>query len=262
MTMRLSLIYYQSIISYLRLGTGSRVLVCFHGFGDQAVIWRNLEKKLGGKFTLIAIDLPFHGHTDWQQKTMQTTDFEEIIHKILKIENVERFSLAGFSFGARLVTKLLFSKANFIDAVLLFSPDGFGTKGLETATKIPVFVRRFVEFLFKKPDIFVRSVEWLHQKKMVNKSVHWFFSQNIGIAERRKRLFFYWLSLNDFEVKLPIFKKKLVETGIPTHIFLGKDDDITPLSIGTFLSTDAPNIQLHIVESDHQILAHLPPFEV
>ena len=260
--MRLSLNYRQSVISYLRLGTGSRLLICFHGFGDHAVIWRNLEKKMGRKFTLIAIDLPFHGHTDWREKTIQIADFEEIIHNILKIENADRFSLAGFSFGARIVTKLLFSKADFIDAILLFSPDGFGTKGLETATFVPIFLRRFVQFLFKKPAIFVRSVEWLNKKKWVNKSVHWFFSQNIGHAQRRKRLFFYWLSLNDFEVKLPIFKKRLLETGIPTHIFLGNNDDITPLSIGTFLSTDAPNIQLHIVESDHQILAHLPTFEV
>ena len=260
--MRLSLIYGPSTISYLRLGTGSRLLICFHGFGDHAVIWRNLERKMGDKFTLIAIDLPFHGHTDWQQKTMQIIDFEHIIHKILAIEKVERFSLAGFSFGARLVSRLLFSKADSIDAILLFSPDGFETKGLKLATIIPVFMRRFAQFMFRKPDVFVRSIEWLYQKKLVVKSVHWFFSQNIGQAERRKRLFFYWLSLNDFEVKLPIFKQKLLETGIPTHIFLGNSDDVTPLSIGTFLSTDALNIQLHVVESDHQILAHLPLFEV
>ncbi len=260
--MRLSLIYRQSIVSYLRLGTGSRLLICFHGFGDHAVIWRNLERKLGKEFTLIAIDLPFHGQTDWQQKTMQVADFEEIIHQILHIENAERFSLAGFSFGARIVTKLLFSKTDFIDTILLFSPDGFGTKGLKMATFIPVFIRGFAQFVFQKPDALVRFIAFLHKKKLVNKSVNWFFSQNIGHAERRKRLFFYWLSLNDFEVKLPIFKKKLVETGIPTHIFLGKHDDITPLSIGTFLAADAPNIELHIVESDHQVLAHLPPFEV
>ena len=83
MLMRLSLNYRQSVISYLRLGTGSRLLICFHGFGDHAVIWRNLEKKMGRKFTLIAIDLPFHGHTDWREKTIQIADFEEIIHKSL-----------------------------------------------------------------------------------------------------------------------------------------------------------------------------------
>ena len=258
--MRLSLTYGLSTISYLRSGVGSRLLICFHGFGDHAVIWRNLEKKMGERFTLIAIDLPFHGQTNWQQKTMQIADFEEIIHKILAIENVERFSLAGFSFGARIVAKLSLSMRDFIDTVFLFSPDGFGTKGLKMATLVPVFVRRFVQFLFKKPAIFVNIIEWLHKKKMVAKSVHWFFSQNIGRAERRQRLFFYWLCLNDFEVKLPIFKRKLIETGIPTHVFFGKYDDIVPLSIGTFLSTDAPNIHLHVVESDHQILAHLPPF--
>jgi pimeloyl-ACP methyl ester carboxylesterase len=259
--MRLSFKYGLSTISYLRLGVGKRLLICFHGFGDHAVIWRNLERKIGHNFTLIAIDLPFHGQTDWQQKMMQIADFEKIIHEILMIENATRFSLAGFSFGARVVAKLLLSKADFIETIFLFSPDGFGTKGLKMATSVPVFLRRFVQFLFRKPAFFVQIIEQLHKKRLVPKSVHWFFSQNIGRVERRKRLFFYWLSLNDFEVKLPIFKKKLLETSIPTYVFLGDHDDIVPLSIGTFLSTDAPTVHLHIVESDHQILAHLPPFD-
>jgi pimeloyl-ACP methyl ester carboxylesterase len=258
--MRFSLNYRQSTVSYLRFGSGSRLLICFHGFGDRAVIFYNLEKKMGKDFTLIAIDLPFHGQTEWREKTIQIIDFELIIKEILKTENVERFSLAGFSFGARIVAKLLFSQGNLIDSILLFSPDGFGTKGLKTATLFPIFFRRFMRFLLQKPDKIVRLINFLHQKQLVNKSVQWFFSQNINNTQRRERLFAYWLALNDFEVKLPVFKKKLQETGITTHIFLGKHDDITPLSIGTFLTDGAPNVQLHIVDSDHQILGHLPDF--
>ena len=260
--MRLSLIYKQSTISYLRFGMGAKRLICFHGFGDRAVIFYNLEKKLAPEFTLIAIDLPFHGQTEWREEAMQMIDFEAITKKILKIEGVERFSLAGFSFGARIVTKLLFSQYPLIDAILLLSPDGFGTKGLKTATLFPIPLRRFVRFALQKPDKIVNFVSFLHKKGLVGQPVYWFFSQNINHSQRRERLFAYWLSLNDFEVKLSAFKQKLLETGIKTHIFLGKNDNITPLSIGTFLAADAPNIELHIVDSNHQILAHLPNFKM
>jgi pimeloyl-ACP methyl ester carboxylesterase len=256
--MRLSFSYKNNSISYLRFGTGKPLLFCFHGFGDRAVIWYNLEKKLGHQFTLIAFDLPFHGQTLWQGKTMQMTDFQFIINELLKIENAKKFSLAGFSFGVRIVQRLLFSHAEQIDNILLFAPDGMGTKGLTNATLLPIFARRAVCFLLKKPNKIIRFVNWLHEKKWVGQPVYWFFSQNISNAQRRERIFFYWLSLDDFEVKLSLFKEKLQETQVPTQIFLGKNDEITPLSIGTYLTADAPNVQLHIVESGHQVMAHLP----
>lgn len=255
--MHLSLTHRSSTIDYLRFGTGSRCLICLHGFGDRAVVWRYLEKQLGKKFTIIALDLPFHGRTEWREKTMQIVDFEQIINKILTTESVERFSLAGFSFGARIVQKLLFSHGHLIDNIFLFAPDGFGTKGIKNATLYPIWLRQLFKFLLQKPDKLVRFVEWLYQKKLVDKPVKWFFSQNIDHAKRRERLFFYWINLNNFAIKPLVFKKKLQDSRINTHIFLGKDDAITPLSIGAFLTADAPNIRLHIVESDHQILKHL-----
>jgi pimeloyl-ACP methyl ester carboxylesterase len=258
--MRLSLLYKNNSISYLRFGTGEALLFCFHGFGDRAVIWYNLEKKLGKQFTLIAFDLPFHGQTNWQEDRMQMSDFQSIINEILQIEKAKRFSLAGYSFGVRIVQQLLFSHAKQIDNLFIFAPDGMGTKGLTNATLLPIFARRAVCFLLKKPNKIIQLVNWLHEKKWVGQPVYWFFSQNISDAQRRKRIFFYWLSLDDFEVKLSVFKKQLQETQVSTQIFLGKNDEITPLSIGMYLTADAPNVQLHVVESGHQILGHLPDF--
>ncbi len=260
--MHFSINYRQSTISYLRFGTGQQLLFCFHGFGDRAIIWHSLAEKLGEKFTLIAFDLPYHGQTNWREKTMQMIDFQIIIKEILKTEKQERFSLAGFSFGARIVQQLLASHAENIDTLLLFAPDGMGTKGLTWATSIPIFFRRMAHALLKNPHKIIRFAQWLHKKQLISQSVHWFFSQNISHPKRRERIFFYWLSLNNFEMPLKIFKTKLQATQVTTHIFLGKNDDITPLSIGTFLTTDAPNVQLHIVESGHQILTNLPNFDL
>jgi pimeloyl-ACP methyl ester carboxylesterase len=260
--MRLSLLYKNNSISYLRIGTGKQLLFCFHGFGDRAVIWYNLEKKLGKQFTLIALDMPFHGQTNWKEDKMQMTDFQYIINVLLEKEKTKRFSLAGFSFGARIVQQLLFSHAERIDNLLLFSPDGMGTIGLTNATLLPIFARRAVCFLLKRPNKIIQLVNWLRAKNLIGQPVYWFFSQNISDPNRRECIFFYWLSLDDFEMKLNIFKKKLQETRVSTQIFLGKNDEITPLSIGTYLTADVPNVQLHIVESGHQIMAHLPNFIV
>ena len=123
---RKTLEYRQSTISYLRFGTGTRLLFAFHGFGDRAAMWLRVEDGFSKDFTVIAIDLPFHGHTVWQDGEFRSRDFEAIVQAILAIENKERFSLAGFSFGARIVERLFFRFQHRIEQILFFAPDGLG----------------------------------------------------------------------------------------------------------------------------------------
>ncbi len=57
----------QSIIHYSVGGSGDRLLFCFHGYGENAATFSFLEKAIGHLFTIVAIDMPFHGQTDWKE---------------------------------------------------------------------------------------------------------------------------------------------------------------------------------------------------
>jgi pimeloyl-ACP methyl ester carboxylesterase len=61
------LTYKSSRVHYLKGGGGKRLLFCLHGYGESSGSFVFLEAPLGGEFTLIAIDLPFHGKTDWKE---------------------------------------------------------------------------------------------------------------------------------------------------------------------------------------------------
>ena len=67
-------------------------------------------------------------------------------------------------------------------------------------------------------------------------------------------MFTYWLSMDDFVVKPERFKKQLIKSGIPMDIFFGKNDDIVPLSSGQWLTEDAPNIHLFVVDDGHKLV--------
>ena len=72
-----------STIHYNRLGHGSEWLFCFHGYGEQGSSFDLFEELLGDAYSLIAIDLPFHGQTDWQEGlSFPVVDLIQIIDQI------------------------------------------------------------------------------------------------------------------------------------------------------------------------------------
>lgn len=251
---RKALLYRNSTISYLRFGTGDRLLFAFHGFGDRAAMWLSIEEGFSTDFTVIAIDLPFHGHTIWREEVFRSRDFETIVEELAELERKKRFSLAGFSFGARIVERLFFRFQDRIDLLLLFAPDGFGTKWLFGITWIPLFIRRFTKWILERPEWFVRILSFFYRKKHLNRFIYSFTYNHLGRVERRARLFSYWLSIDDFVVKPEHFKKALKKSNIPTHLFLGKNDNIVPLSIGYWLAENAPNTHLHILDEGHKLV--------
>lgn len=251
---RKTLVYRHSTISYLRFGTGERLLFAFHGFGDRAAMWLSVREGFSEDFTVIAIDLPFHGHTIWREDVFRSRDFEAIVREILSVENKYRFSVAGFSFGARIVERLFFRFQHRIDHILLFAPDGFGTKWMFEITMIPRFIRRFTKWLLNRPQWFVRILTFFYKYKLINRFIYSFTYNHLGRIERRTRLFTYWLSMDDFAVKPERFKSRLKKSGIQTDIFFGKNDDIVPLSSGYWLAENAQNIHLHIVEDGHKLV--------
>ena len=171
---RKTLIYRNSTISYLRFGTGDRLLFAFHGFGDRAAMWLSVREGFSTEFTVIAIDLPFHGHTIWREKVFRSRDFEAMVQELSKIENKERFSLAGFSFGARIVERLFFRFQHRIDHIFFFAPDGFGTKWMFEITMIPRFIRRFTKWILDRPKWFIRILTFFLSSE-THQSVYLFF---------------------------------------------------------------------------------------
>jgi pimeloyl-ACP methyl ester carboxylesterase len=76
-----------SRISYSWWGTGKKLLLCLHGYGESATSFALLEQALGKEFTILAPDLPFHGGTQWKDRlyfdpAQFTALMEEIIARL------------------------------------------------------------------------------------------------------------------------------------------------------------------------------------
>src|SRR5215471_4700424 len=96
------ILYKSSFIHLWLFGEGNRWLFCFHGFGEDGKSFEIFENVLGNDYTLAAIDLPFHGNTQWNEGLLFAPEDLLNIIGIIQESNSQinpqsKLSLLGFS---------------------------------------------------------------------------------------------------------------------------------------------------------------------
>ena len=80
-------------LHYLEMGAGPRVLLAFHGYGNDAGLFVPFEQYLSDEFTILSIDLPHHGKSGCDEKAMDPEDLSALIGTVCIERNVESVSL-------------------------------------------------------------------------------------------------------------------------------------------------------------------------
>src|SRR5688572_20735740 len=96
-------------LHYQKLGHGTKVLLAFHGFGQNSDYFLPVAEALGEQFTIYAFDLFFHGNS-WLEKEhapLTKEFFTSLLQRFLAKEKVEKFSVTGFSMGGKFALAVL-----------------------------------------------------------------------------------------------------------------------------------------------------------
>ncbi len=242
-------------MSYWRFGTGTRLLVCLHGFGDRGAMFLRLAEQFGDTFTICALDLPHHGHSIWREPFFNGIDLRDIIRHIVAAEGFERFELMGYSFGGRILQRMIWHFAARLDRLYLLAPDGLQTRWMFEISMTPRWTRRMLGRLLARPTWFLRILEWFYRRGLINDFIYQFTIRHLHRKDRQERLFCYWLSMDDFVIAPDRVRQKIRRERIPTDLFFGTTDKLVPYSMGEWLAKDSDGvIQLYAVESGHKII--------
>jgi pimeloyl-ACP methyl ester carboxylesterase len=246
--------YKNSRIGCLRFGHGERLLIAFHGFGDSAKLFLQLQNSLESHYTVYAVDLPHHGHTQWREPFFNKRDIKRIISTIAEMENKYRFELMGYSFGARIIQRMVWEFAPRLDRLYLIAPDGFNTKGMFEISMIPRQIRYGLWRILTKPLWFMSILTFFRKHRLINQFIYDFSHRHLKYPERKLRLFSYWLSMDDFVIPMRRVLAKLNRIEIPIQLFFGENDPIIPVSTGKMLADELPMAQLHILNATHKLV--------
>lgn len=253
---RLSLTYQKSTISYLKIGQGKSLLIALHGFGEKAASFIPICPALAQAFTVIAIDLPFHGQTQWRQEEFTLQDFIHIFQAILEQEQQSHFSLLGYSFGGRIAMSILPHLAPQIEQLFLIAPDGLNTKVLSTMMLVPVPIRQALRQRLVESG---KLRQWLllqSKKESLPVYVRKFIRHQLNSPERIEIAFQCWISANHFPLTLSKVKKYLQQHQTPTHLYLGKRDKIIPVKTGLLLAQNLANVHAYLLDTGHRMLGN------
>ena len=112
------------MLFYKKTGTGSKTLISLHGYGLNNRSWSAFDSSLKDDFTIIHIDLPYHGESN-----PGCLSSCELLFEVKKILTYEKLShemyIMGFSLGANYALALSLEAPILVQRIVLLAPDGF-----------------------------------------------------------------------------------------------------------------------------------------
>jgi len=252
--MKQTLPYKSSIIAYYTYGTGPDVVFCFHGYGLDGSSFDVLEAILGKQYTLICIDLPCHGATDWKEGLAFTTQDLIKIMTQLNFNPTESFSLLGYSMGGRVVLQVLEDYPTIIKQVALVATDGLrfnGWRHLATHTKVG---KQLFKFTMQYPMWFFGLVKVFYTLNLLTRPMAKFVHYHIDSSVDRDILYKRWMILRTFKPDLIEIKRVIRQFKIPVNLLFGEYDQVIKVKQGIKFSKDEPLIKVSETKSGHKIL--------
>lgn len=233
--------YKKYEVSYEKWGTGPEILIAFHGFGQSATIFSNIAPALEKNFTVYACSLFYHGESKLPNhippgEPLPADFFKEGVLEFCKKNNIDKFSLMGYSLGGRLVLKLLEMIPERINSLLLLAPDGVKkSRWYYFATHHFIGKRLFRRVVYK-PKLLFALVNLFSGIGIIKKKMKKFVYSQFSEKENRLKILHVWNTYSIITPSVRKVKATIKEHQIKTLIFTGTYDPVLNEEIGYILS--------------------------
>lgn len=242
---------------YHRFGTGSKIWIALHGFGQDGSIFSVLEPTLPTDFSIFALDLPYHGATSCTLPTFNRADLQQAIQAILDLTGQKSYFALGFSFGCRLWLGMLTEEMQRWDALLLLSPDGIHTHWLSILDRFSLSWRSRILGLVKQPEWLLRLAERLHRLQLIDYYSLRFLTTHFSSPEQQRQLEASWLSAVDFKKASPRLLRLLGTQVATIGLINGGKDFLIKDAILEKWSKQIPHLQKNTIpDAGHWLLRH------
>ncbi|MCJ8167269.1 alpha/beta hydrolase [Pontibacter sp. E15-1] len=246
----------KSKLYYRVIGQGSRALVAFHGYGQSSAYYEPMARALGHDYTIYAFDLFFHGqsHLDKHGMPLAKELLQEMIEHFLEKQQLERFSLMGFSMGGKFALTLVERMPGRIDELFLIAPDGIKTSFWYNIATYPGWLQQLFKRTVVKPALFFGLLRMLDRYNMVHKSLLRFAHYQMDSTPKRLRVYRSWVGFRELNFDIRKIVRLLNGHGVEVTMFLGEYDEvISPKRVGVFVDALEKG-ELIVLKAGHSYL--------
>ena len=240
-------------LHYRKLGNGPKILLAFHGFGQDSLYYRPVAEALNSQFTIFSFDLFFHGKS-WLSKAQTPLTKEllaNLLTRFLETENIKKFSVAGFSMGGKFALATLEQFPDRIHSFYLIAPDGIKTSFWYNVATYPGWLNGIFKRTVVKPQPFFRLVGTLGRFKLMHPGILRFAAHQMNSPAKRLKIYKSWTGFRLLVFDINKVISLLNTTGIPTVIFLGTFDQIITAEGLKFFTKALNNCQVITLKTGH-----------
>jgi pimeloyl-ACP methyl ester carboxylesterase len=240
----------------IRYGSGERILICFHGYGQDARVFESLSIQLDD-YQLISVDLFFHGQSEWigEETTLSVECWKRLFFQFLEEHQIQRFSLCGFSMGGRVALTTYALAAERVDELILIAPDGIYTNiwnRLATSSALNQFIfRKLTIDQFAWLDTIRYWIEKLH---LLDKSLLKLYKTQMDDPKLREKLYKTWMLYRELNVSVSQLVELIEKYQTPVSIFAGRYDRIISSRQMEHFRKRIPHCRFEILEAGHHKL--------
>lgn len=214
------------------MGNGEINVIAFHGFGQDGFAFLPVAIQ-NPKYTIYSFDLPFHGDTIIRNPShsLRRKEVIELIQKLIDHASIERFSLMGYSIGAKLLFPILEVFHLQIEKVWLLAPDGIKLNFWYRAATGTRLMRQLFRTALQNYKVLKVFGNLTPSINVMDKSTILFAMKSIDTKEKREQVYYIWTYLRKLKLNSLAVANKLNETKTLIYFILGERDRMIPESI-------------------------------
>jgi pimeloyl-ACP methyl ester carboxylesterase len=243
-------------LHYSRTGTGNKILLAFHGYGQTNAHFRHIAAQLSASYTTYAFDLFFHGKSIWHLKDTPLTKvfLAEMVSSFLEQKQIERFSVMGFSMGGKIALTLLEQFPQKIEELTLIAPDGVKTSFWYSLATYPGWTKKYFRKVVISSTYFQKLALTFRRLRLVDKGIVRFAHNQMNTRQKRLRVYYSWMVFRELTFDMAHIASLVNHYQIPVSMFLGAYDRIITKKNMQVLLSKLHRHHLIILDTGHNQL--------
>lgn len=250
-------------LEYALYGTGDKRLICFHGFGQNQLIFKDLADKLI-THQVVSINLFFHGNSNRESnsKYLKQNEWKSIFSGFLNHLKIDQFSILGYSLGGRYTASTLKSFEGRIEDCVFIAPDGIVKRSSYEFATFPFGSEQLFSFFMRNPSPFFSFLSLLEKTKLFNQWTIDFSRAQLKEEDQRMRVYHSWITLRKFRMRQAALINKINSGHFRTTVIFGKYDKIIQPRRHFHFLNQIPKAKVIILDTGHTKLLNESFLEV
>ncbi len=240
-------------LAYTLYGEGTQTTIGFYGFNQSELDFRAYAHSLGENHRFYCIDLFFHGKSVWPHgdEALSKELWQEIFDTFKEHEEIRRFSMVGFSLGAKVLLATLEAFPSIVNSITMIAPDGIHLNmWYKLATSCPPFTYIFKQTI-DRPGIFYRFIALLERLRLVDSGLARFSKSQMKTKALRNKVFYSWMVYRSFSFSSTQIADIINQHNIATTIILGDSDKVINISKVKTLLQKLDHYDLKTIPANH-----------